>query len=70
LLSKGVDLNIDLINKKLEIYKISVNFQDILNKIETFSEDILKQDLGQFLSRKNRPIVSQLKTMLIKTLKE
>ena len=70
LLSKGVDLNIDLINKKLEIYKISVKFQDILNKIETFSEDILKQDLGQFLSRKNRPIVSQLKTMLIKTLKE
>lgn len=66
LLSKGVKIDMKLINKKLEYYKKTTTIDDITAKIKTFEEKQLINDLNKYLPSTHRKMTPQLKELLSK----
>src|SRR3989344_3523796 len=68
MLSKGVDLDWDMINRKAEMYNIETSLQDIKNRVGEFDEKKLKNDLGKFLPAFDRSLVEHLKGLAMNQL--
>lgn len=68
MLGKGVELDWDMINRKVKMHRITTSLQDILNRIGEFDEKKLKNDLGRFLPAHDRGLVVQLKNMTMRQL--
>jgi len=68
LLSKGIDVNWKMVNKKLEFYEKTVSFQDICDKVSKFDDKRIKDDLQKFLPAYDRNLVVHLKELLLKQL--
>lgn len=68
MLSKGTDLDWDMINRKLEFYKMSTSLEDLVKRVDDFEEKKLRDDLGKFLPAHDRNLVLYLKDMTHKQL--
>ncbi len=68
LFSKEIELDFKLINKKLELYKKTVSLEDIINKINSFEEKKLIDDLNKYLPSTHRKTTLKLKELLVKKL--
>ena len=68
LLSKGVDIDWKMVNKKLEFYKKTASFQDVYEKVGKFDDKKIKDDLQRFLPAYDRNLVVHLKALLLKQL--
>lgn len=68
LFSKGVNIRLNYINEKMKWYKKKVTIKDIENNINDFDEKELKKDLGKFLPRDQRKIITHLKKTTLKYL--
>lgn len=69
LLSKNVDLNWSMVNKKMAFYEIETNIAELREKIHSFSEKKLVDDLGKFLPKTEREsIPDKLKELTLKEL--
>ncbi len=68
MLSKGIELDWKMINRKLKLYHINASLEDTLERINEFDEKQLKNDLGKFLPTHERGLALKLKNMTIKQL--
>jgi len=68
LLSKGIDIDWKMVNRKLEFYKKTVSFQDVYEEVGKFDDKKIKDDLQKFLPAYDRNLVVHLKTLLLKQL--
>ena len=68
MLSKGVELDWDMINRKTKFYDMKTSFDDVLIRVTEFDDKKIKEDLGKFLPAHDRGLVVQLKSMAIKQL--
>ena len=69
LLSKGIAIDMKLANKKMELYNKQIKKEDIVNKIKSFKEEILINDLNKYLPSTHRKMTSKLKDMVLEKLK-
>lgn len=68
MLSKGVELDWEMINRKTKFYNIKTSFEDVLDRVNKFDDKKIKEDLGKFLPAHDRGLVAQLKSMTAKQL--
>lgn len=68
MLSKGVELDWDMINRKTKFYDMETSFEDVLKRVNEFEDKKIKEDLGKFLPAHDRGLVVQLKSMAVKQL--
>ncbi len=61
--------NWEMADKKMAFYKKKVEREDVLSKISSFDEKMLKLDLGKFLPLNQRTIAAHIKEMLMEKLK-
>ena len=69
LLSKGIEIDWTMVNRKMAFYKKEIDSLDILNKIKKMDQKKLKIDLGKFLPLNQRKISENIQEMLLKKLK-
>jgi len=70
LLAKKVKINWKLVNKKMSYYHKKVAPEDLIKRIQKFSEKEIKNDLRRFLPLTHRNMVENLKDMTLRVLKE
>lgn len=68
MLQKGVELDWDMINRKTAFYKMVTSLQDVMNRIGSFDDKQLKNDLGKFLPAHDRNFVEHLKALTMNQL--
>lgn len=68
LLSKGVDIDWKMVNRKLEFYKKTASFQDIYQRVGKLDDKKIKNDLLKFLPAYDRNLAVLLKSLLLKQL--
>ena len=68
MLSKGIDLDWNMINRKTKLYDIKTSFDDVLKRVDEFDDKKIKEDLGKFLPAHDRGLVVWLKDMTRKQL--
>lgn len=68
LLSKEIPLLWKMVERKMRFYKKSLKPEELLENIRSLREDVLKRDLGAFLPRSQRPLISQLKATTLRRL--
>lgn len=68
LLSKDIRLDLNLVNKKLEYYKKKTDLQEIIDKIKSFDEKKLINDLNKYLPSNQRKLTSKLKELILNKL--
>lgn len=68
MLQKGVELDWKMINRKTAFYKMVTSLQDVMNRIGSFDDKQLKNDLGKFLPAHDRNFVEHLKALTMKQL--
>ncbi|HEX9722250.1 MAG TPA: nucleotidyl transferase AbiEii/AbiGii toxin family protein [Candidatus Paceibacterota bacterium] len=66
LLSKGVDLDWKMVNRKTSMYDIKTSSEDLLKKVGEFDAGKLKNDLGKFLPVHDRALIEHLKELTTK----
>ena len=69
LLSKGTEIDWIMADKKMSFYKKRVTREDVLSKINSFDQKMLKLDLGKFLPLNQRKIAMLIKELLMEKLK-
>jgi len=70
LLNKKVDFSIQLIQKKLKLYKETYQPQEFIKRINNWNEKELDQDVRKFLPQTDRAVLSILKKLIIEKLSE
>lgn len=65
LLNRGVDFDINLVQKKLDFYKEKFDSGKLLQRISLWNEKELNEDVRRFLPVKDRAIVPELKRLLL-----
>jgi len=70
LLNKKVDFNIQLIQKKLKIYKKTYQLQEFIKRVNNWNEKELDQDVRKFLPLTDRIVLPKLKGLIIEKLSE
>lgn len=68
MLQKGVELDWKMINRKTAFYKMETSLQDVMNRVGSFDDKKLKNDLGKFLPAHDRAFVDHLKALTMKQL--
>lgn len=68
LLTKGVELNWKLVNKKMILYHQRVTREDLLQRVRIILSSQLKRDLTPFLPRSHRQLPMQLQELTISKL--
>lgn len=68
LLSKGVSLDWNMVNRKTKFYDVKTSSEDVLKRISAFEDKKIKEDLGKFLPAHDRGLAIQLKNMTVKQL--
>lgn len=68
MLQKGVELNWDMINRKLKFYDMQTSLPDLMDRIGHFEDKKLKQDLAKFLPAHDRGFVDHLKSLTMNQL--
>ncbi|OGI06887.1 MAG: hypothetical protein A3I68_05860 [Candidatus Melainabacteria bacterium RIFCSPLOWO2_02_FULL_35_15] len=68
LMSKGTEIDLSLINKKMALYGRKITKEDIVNKVKNFNYEILEGDLNKYLPATHRKLTEQLKEILEKKL--
>lgn len=53
LITKGVKINMNMVNKKMEYYNERVSIEDIANKIKNFDEKNLYLDLKKISTKRS-----------------
>ena len=66
LMSKDIQIDLKLINKKMELHNKKITMDDVIKKIESFSDEKLKEDLNKYLPSTHRKITNELKEMVLK----
>jgi predicted nucleotidyltransferase component of viral defense system len=69
-LSRGIEIDWDIVNKKMAYYKREMSPESLIVKIGRFDQKRLRIDLGKFLPATHRDIAENLKEMLLKKLKK
>ena len=64
LMSKGIEVDLKLINKKMALYDKKITKEDIVNKVKNFNYEILEGDLNKYLPAAQRKLTKQLKEIL------
>ena len=64
LMSKGIEIDLNLINKKMALYDRKITKEDIVTKVTTFNYKILESDLNKYLPTTHRKLTKQLKEIL------
>ena len=64
LMSKGIEIDLNLINKKMALYDRKITREDIVNKVKNFDYEILEGDLNKYLPITHRKLTKQLKEVL------
>ena len=68
MLSKGVELDWKMVNRKTKLYGFRAIFADVLKKIHEFDDKKIRDDLSKFLPARDRGLVAELKALAIKQL--
>ncbi|MEK7586561.1 MAG: nucleotidyl transferase AbiEii/AbiGii toxin family protein [Patescibacteria group bacterium] len=68
MLSKGIPLDWEMVNRKTKFYEMKTSFADVLKRVNEFDDKKIKEDLGKFLPVHDRGLAVQLKSMLVKQL--
>lgn len=68
MLQKGVELDWEMINRKLKIYDMETSLPDLMNRIGNFEDKQLKNDLAKFLPAQDRNFVKHLKNLTMNQL--
>jgi predicted nucleotidyltransferase component of viral defense system len=68
LLSKEIEIDWVMVNKKMVYYNRKVTHEDLVDKIRGFDQKRLKLDLGKFLPVNQRRIAENIKEMLLEKL--
>jgi len=69
LLSKGIKIDMKLVNKKLELINKEGSIDEIIKKIKSFNNENLVNDLNKYLPTTHRKITSSLQEMVLEKLK-
>ncbi len=69
LMSKGIEIDLNLINKKMALYDRKITKEDIVNKVKNFNYEVLESDLNKYLPITHRKLTKQLKEILEEKLK-
>ena len=64
LMSKGIAIDLKLINKKMALYDRKITREDIVDKVKNFNSEILEGDLDKYLPATHRKLTKQLKEVL------
>ena len=70
LLSKGIHINESFVKEKLKFYNLKYDPEDLIEKVNSFGEALLKRDLGKFLPPAQRKIIPLLRQVTAEKLKE
>ena len=65
LLSKGVSIDWNLVNKKIKYYKKIVNLEKLIKRIKDFPQFEIRNDLTKFLPLNQRKLVEKIKNLVI-----
>ena len=68
MLQKGVELDWKMINRKTAFYKMVTSLQDVMDRVGSFDDKQLKNDLGKFLPAHDRNFVEHLKALTMNQL--
>ncbi len=68
MLGKGVELDWNMINRKVKMYSIETSLQDVMNRVGEFDKKKLKNDLGKFLPAFDRNLVEHLRDLTMNQL--
>lgn len=68
MLQKGVELDWEMINRKVALYKMKTSLQDLMDRIGHFDDKQLKNDLAKFLPAHDRNFVEHLKGLTMNQL--
>lgn len=68
MLQKGVELDWEMTNRKTAFYKMATSLQDIMNRIGSFDDKQLKNDLSKFLPAHDRNFTPHLKALTMSQL--
>jgi hypothetical protein len=68
LLNRQVKIDMELLEKKMELYNKQITIEDIINKIKQYDEKKLKNELNKYLPENQRNIIPFLKDSLTKIL--
>lgn len=63
LLSRGVDLDWEMVNRKTKMYNIKTSLEDLKSRVGEFDDKKLKNDLGKFLPAHDRTLIEHLKAL-------
>jgi predicted nucleotidyltransferase component of viral defense system len=69
LLSKKHPIDWNLVNKKMALYKKKANLAQLIERIEKFSEEEIKQDLTKFLPLTHRDLAGKTKSLVLEKLR-
>jgi predicted nucleotidyltransferase component of viral defense system len=69
LLTKQVQINWRMVNKKMLYYKKRVSFEDLVRKIKAVDSKKMAQDLGKFLPLQQRNVAYRLKELLMEKIR-
>lgn len=68
LLNKKVEFDKKLIQKKLDLYKKKYSLEKLIERINSWNEKELTQDVSKFLPKNDRMVLQNLKKFLLKEL--
>ena len=69
MLSKGVELDWGMINRKTKMYDLKTSLEHVTQCVEEFDDDQINNDLGKFLPASDRTLVSHLKELALRQLR-
>lgn len=70
LLTKKIPLELELVNKKMSIYKKKTSLPNILSRIKKMPDEDIKSDLKRFLPVSHRDMVNKMKDLALQKLTE
>lgn len=68
ILSKGIEIDWKMVNKKMALYNKKISLDDLADKISGFDQKKLKLDLGKFLPLNQRRLAEKIKEILMEKL--
>lgn len=70
LLKRGVKFNLSMVNEKLKYYKEKYEPEKFIKKVKNWNDKELDNDIRRFLPLKDRPIITEIKNLLLEKFEE
>ncbi|MCM8778042.1 MAG: nucleotidyl transferase AbiEii/AbiGii toxin family protein [Candidatus Omnitrophica bacterium] len=69
ILSKGISIDWNLVNKKMDFYKKKASLEQLIEVIKSFPQSEIKTDVTKFLPLTHRNLIPRLKNLILEKIK-